>query len=325
MFGLSVLVDHHVCVPLPITRQRWLFCLLVCHGTPFLLRCRCFLSPYPSWHTPSGPAPFYPFWWCVIPAGHFPQKSPGRNLKIGLPLSPPPNHTLLPLTHDFTMSCIGWAQAGEVWVLRVSSFHMRPKSACCSLVCRSLEAYLHSLSFVIWPFMWAVFWFPAPLKGWYLFVTGLYTSFDPFLDCPHFLPYYSVISAVITQSCWASLGLPFILFPSGLTWPLVFLLVGSCVPFCFSLGHPWPIYFLWTFSSLLLTLHSHELLLASLGFPGPITSFSFLGFMGLPLTPYFLCLHYFCLHYFWACIGPFSLFYILYCPWVCYFFLSGLL
>ena len=151
--------------------------------------------------------------------------------------------------------------------------------------------------------MWAAFWFPTPLKGWYLFVIGLYTSFDPFLDCPHFLPYYSVISAVITQSCWASLGLPFILFPSGLTWPLVFLLIGSCVPFCFSLGHPWPIYFLWTFSSLLLTLHSHELLLASLGFPGPITSFSSLGFMDLPLTLYFLCLH-----YFWACSGSFSLF-----------------
>ena len=118
---------------------------------------------------------------------------------------------------------------------------------------------------------------------------------SPFLDCPHFLPYYSVISAVITQSCWASLGLPFILFPSGLTWPLVFLLIGSCVPVCFSLGHPWPIYFLWTFSSLLLTLHSHGLLLTSLGFPGPITLFSSLGFMGLPLTPYFLCLH---------CFGP---------------------
>ena len=70
----------------------------------------------------------------------------------------------------------------------------------------------------------------------------------------------------------------------------------------FSLGHPWPICFLWASSSLLLTLHSHGLLLTSLDFLGPITSFSSLGFMGLPLTPYFLCLH-----YFWACSGPFSL------------------
>ena len=38
-------------------------------------------------------------------------------------------------------------------------------------------------------------------------------------------------------------------------------------------------------------------------FPDPITSFLSLGFIGLPLTPYFLCLH-----YFWACSNPFLLF-----------------
>ena len=110
-----------------ITRQRGLFCLLVCRGTPFLLRCRCLLSPYPSWHAPSGPAQLCPFGWCVIPTEHFPRKSPNRNLKIGLPLSLPPNHTLLPLTHDLTVSCIGWVQAGEVWALRMPSFHVCPK------------------------------------------------------------------------------------------------------------------------------------------------------------------------------------------------------
>ena len=151
------------------------------------------------------------------------------------------------------------------------------KSAYCSLIRRGLEACLHSLPFVLWPFMWVAFWFPAPLKGWYLFITGLYTSFGPFLDCPHFLPYYSVISAIMTQSCWASLGLPFTLSPSTLKWPLVFLLMGSCVPFVFSLGHPWPVCFLWTSSSILLTLHSHGLLLTSLDFPGSITSFSSWG------------------------------------------------
>ena len=120
------------------------------------------------------------------------------------------------------------------------------KSACCSLTRRGLEACLHSLSLVLWPFIWAAFWFLAPLKGWYLFVIGLYTSFSPFLDCPHFLPYYSVIPAVMTQSCWASLGLLFILFSSGLTRPLIFLFMSSCVLFFFlSLGHPWPICFLW--------------------------------------------------------------------------------
>ena len=124
----------------------------------------------------------------------------------------------------------------------------------------------------------------------------------------------------MTQFYWACLGLSFILSLNGLTWPLIFLLMGSCVPFVFSIGHPWPICFFWAFLSLLLTLHSHGLLLTSLGFPVPITSFSSLGFMGLPLTPYFLCLH-----YFWAYSSPFSLFYIIYCQWVCYFSFSGLL
>ena len=80
-----------------------------------------------------------------------------------------------------------------------------------------------------------LFDFPLPL-GVGLFVTKLYISFGPFLDCPHFLPYHSVISAIMTQSCWASLGLPFILSHSSLAWPLVFLLMGSCVPFVFLLG-----------------------------------------------------------------------------------------
>ena len=201
------------------------------------------------------------------------------------------------------MSCIGWVQAGEIWSLCVPSFHICPKFVCYSLVCRGLEVCLHSLPFILWPFIWAAFWFPVPLRGWYLFVTGLYTSFGPFLDCLSFLSYYSVIPAVMTQSCWASLGLPFILSPSGLTWPLVFLLMGSCVSFVFSLGHPWPICFIWASSSLLLTLHSHELLLTLLDFLGPITSFSSLGFLSLPLTPYFLCLH-----YFWAYGYAISLF-----------------
>ena len=118
--------------------------------------------------------------------------------------------------------------------------------------------------------MWAALWFPAPLRSWVLFDTRPYISFGPFLACPHYLSYYSVIPAVMTQSCWASLGLPFTLSPSTLKWPLVFLLMGSYVPFVFSLGHPWPVCFVLVSSSLLLTLHSHGLLLTSLDFLVPI-------------------------------------------------------
>ena len=121
--------------------------------------------------------------------------------------------------------------------------------------------------------MWAAFWFPTPLRGWYLFVTGLYTSFGPFLDCPHFLPYYSVISAVMTQSCWASLGLPFILSPSDLTWSLIFLLIGS-VSLFFS--------FSWASLANLLPL-GFLIHFTNSAFPWTITNF-----IGLPWPNYFI-------------------------------------
>ena len=69
--------------------------------------------------------------------------------------------------------------------------------------------------------------------------------------------------------------------------------MGSCVPF--SLGHHWPICLPWVSSTLLLTLYSHGLLLTSLGFLDPSTSYSSLGFMCLPSIPYSFCLQ---------CFGP---------------------
>ena len=81
----------------------------------------------------------------------------------------------------------------------------------------------------------------------------------------------------------------------------------------FSFGHPWLICLPWASSALLLTLYSHGLLLTSLGFLGPITSYSSLRFMGLPSIPYSLCLH---------CFGPAAahsyFFHITHYPWVCY-------
>ena len=170
------------------------------------------------------------------------------------------------------------------------------KFAYCSFVCHGLEAYLHSLSYFFFFFNLLyklLFRFPTPLRSWALFDIGPNIFFGLFLDCPHFLSYYFIIPTIMTQSCWASLGQPFTLSLSGLAWPLVLLLMGSCVPFVFSLGHPRPIFFLWASLAFLLTLHSYEFLLTSSGFPSPITLFSSLGFMGLPLTPYFLCSRYF--------------------------------
>ena len=85
-------------------------------------------------------------------------------------------------------------------------------------------------------------------------------------------------------------------------------------------GHPWPICFLWISLTIFLTLRSHGLLLTPLGFFVPITLSLILGAHGLAINPFL-----YLLALLRACCSPFSRFYITYCPWVCYFSLSGFL
>ena len=97
------------------------------------------------------------------------------------------------LTPDLTMLCIGWVQVGGAWALRVPSFHMCPKSACCQFVCRGLEAYLHSLPSVFFDLLCGLlFDFPLPLGAGLYLILGL-----TFLSA-HFLS--ALISCPITLS-----------------------------------------------------------------------------------------------------------------------------
>ena len=82
----------------------------------------------------------------------------------------------------------------------------------------------------------------------------------------------------------------------------------------FPLGHPWLICFPWASLALFLTLRSHGFLLTPLDFSGPITLSFILRAHELAINP---LLSLFGLLQ--ACYGPFSLFYITYCSWVCYF------
>ena len=124
--------------------------------------------------------------------------------------------------------------------------------ACLPSICVQNLPVAH-LSIVVWRLTYTVcrpffdllyellFDFPLPLGVrlfcyWALHFFWPISWLPPFPDCLNFLPYHSIISAVMTQSCWASLGLPFILSLSGLTWPLVFLLIGSYILFVFLLG-----------------------------------------------------------------------------------------
>ena len=130
----------------PSLDKRRLFCLFVYHGTLSCYGVGVFSLPIPHGMHLVVSAQFCLFGWCVIPTGHFSQKSPNRNPKIGFPFSPPPNHIPLPLTHDLTVSCIGWVQVGGVWALRVPLFHVYPKFVCCSCVYRDWSAQSAILS-----------------------------------------------------------------------------------------------------------------------------------------------------------------------------------
>ena len=86
----------------------------------------------------------------------------------------------------------------------------------------------------------------------------------------------------------------------------------------FSLRRPGPVCFPWAFSALFLTLHSHGILLNSLGFPGSITLFLILGVHGLAINPLLSLLS-----LLWTCRGPFLLFDIIYCPWFAFSLFPG--
>ena len=212
------------------------------------------------------------------------------------------------------MSCIGWVQASEVWALRMPFFHMCPKSAYHSLVRRGLEVCLHSLPSVFLLFMWATFWFTVPLRGWAFIVTGLYISWLPLfptMSLYHFCCNDSILLGFFRPTVYS--------FPSGLTWPTVSSL--------------------WAPVSLLFFSWASLAHLLFLGFLIPFTNFAppwaFTNFVGLHWPNYLILIlgvHRLAINpllslfaLLWVCNDPFSLFYIIYCSWVCYFSLSRLL
>ena len=162
------------------------------------------------------------------------------------------------------------------------SFHMCPKFVYYPFVCRGLEACLHNLTFVFLDLLCGLlFYFPLLLGiGPYLLMdliflwpTSWFPSFPAILFC------YSCCNDLILLGFFRPAVYSFPQWPSMAT--SFFFTYGLLCPFCLSLGHPWPICFLWASLALLLILHSHGLLLISLGFPSPITLFSSLGFMSL--------------------------------------------
>ena len=134
--------------------QYYLFFIFLFSFLSFLFFLAFLLSFYSIFLSCSSPIFFTPilgivevfFWVTYHPSRTYLPKELGQEPQSrSLPLSPPQNHTPLPLTHDSTKFHISWVQAGGAWASRVLSLHVCPRSACCSCVCRNLEACLHSL------------------------------------------------------------------------------------------------------------------------------------------------------------------------------------
>ena len=147
-------------VPLPITRQRRLFCSFICRG---ILTCYCVgalslsLSLLHGMHIVVPTHPYF-FWTVCHLSRTFSLKKPKQEPQNSF--SPLPIARPYPLTSDPwpTTSYIGWVQDGEVWVLRMFNLCVCPKLAQC--ICRGLKACLHILPPIL-DFLWRELFFDS--------------------------------------------------------------------------------------------------------------------------------------------------------------------
>ena len=215
LIGLSVLTDHHWFVSLltSTTYLCWschspsldkedyfvfLFVVALLPATLWVL----FLFPSFMAYTQWLQLILTSFRQYVIPAGHFPQKSRSRNPRICFPLSPLPDHTLLPMTHDppppvlagyrlvksrpcmcSTSACVQNLPAAFAVVWRLLCTFCRP-----SLTSYGVSCFLISLSL----------WF-APLRGYVLFDCGVFLLQPTLLLLSVFLLPFPV--ALFCHSC----------------------------------------------------------------------------------------------------------------------------
>ena len=108
---------------------------------------------------------------------------------------------------------------------------------------------LHSLPSVLDHFLVFLSFIACPFLGWALLDGGLCFFFSPpfFLLLSSAIPlYHSCCEAVLFQSGWASLGLPFILSLMAQQdhWFLCYITSGLLCPICFPLGISSPFAFL---------------------------------------------------------------------------------
>ena len=123
---------------------------------------------------------------------------------------------------------------------------------CMSKICLLLMC-LSWLACIVCRLFLTIFWFPfllwlAPLRGWALLDSGFCLSsahhFSATISC-HDTPSF-LLRSCLPQSCWAYLGLPFILLPMAQYgyWFFYYITGGLLCPICFLSGVPSPFAFL---------------------------------------------------------------------------------
>lgn len=227
------------------------------------------------------------------------------------PFSPPPNYTplyLLPLTYNLTTSYIGWVQAGGAWALRVLPFHVCSKSAYYSCVCCGLELRLYSLPlfFVLLygPFYNSLF----PLGAGLHLILGF-----TFLLAYFLIAIMSYHITLLFLLYWLDPTVPFLDLPCVLSHDYGFSYLWAPVSLLFSLRHPLLICLPWASSTLFFNFVFPWAFTNFIRLPWPNYLILIFGVCGLAINP---LLSLFTL--LWAYCGPFLLFHIVYCPWVCY-------
>ena len=124
-------------------------------------------------------------------------------------------------------------------------FHVCPKSACCSCVCHDwlAQSTFHFLLFFCSTFLYGLPYLgtgPCLIVG---FAFHQPTIFSATISCHTTLSF--LLRNCLPQSCWAPLGMPFILLPMA-SMTIYFLLLHSraLVPHLFSHGCPSPFAFI---------------------------------------------------------------------------------
>ena len=161
----------------------------------------------------------YFFWAVCHPSRIFPPEEPeqeSQNRFFPLPTARPCPLTSNWWPHDVLYwLCIGW------WCLSLTCTSLLCMSKICSLLMHLPWSGGSSTQSAIRPWLlmvWVVLRFPillwlAPLKGWALFDGGFCLlsaySFTAIISCHTILSF--LLWCYLTQSCWTSLGLPFIL------------------------------------------------------------------------------------------------------------------